>query len=137
VAVGGRRRFALLAAVLVALNAFFWLAQSGFALPAGIVQTLLGSRMVRAEVVWMNSGKVEDTRLDRGVITAIATTAPASITLKERDGTVATIPLSTSATVHVGAGFESLDQLKKGTRVVVSRPATGAADTIQVEGVGP
>ena len=44
-----RRRFAVLACVLVALNVFFWLAASGFALPGGgIVQTLLGGRMIRA-----------------------------------------------------------------------------------------
>jgi hypothetical protein len=133
----GRRRFGFLAALLVALNAFFWLAQSGFALPSGIIQTVFGSHMVRAEVVWVNGGKVEDTRIDRGVISSITTTAPASITLKERDGTLATIPLASAVTVRYGASYETIDQLRKGTRVVVSRPATGAADTIQVEGFGP
>ena len=32
-----RRRFLSLAAVLVAVNTFFWLAQSGFALPTSFI----------------------------------------------------------------------------------------------------
>ena len=134
----GRRRFAVLAVLLVAVNAFFWLAASGFALPAGgIVQSLFGAKLIRAEVVWSDGGKIQDTRIDRGVIATITTTAPATITLREKDGSVDPIPLATTVSVHLGATFGTLDQLRRGMRVVVSRPATGPADTIQVEGFGP
>jgi hypothetical protein len=133
-----RRRFALLAVLLVALNAYFWLAATGLALPAGgIIQNLFGRTMVRADVIWVDGGKVTDTRVDRGVITAVSTTAPASVTLKERDGSSWTIPVSATVTVRFGSTYGTLDQLRKGMRVVVTRPATGSADTIQVEGFGP
>ncbi|HEY2072282.1 MAG TPA: hypothetical protein VGG88_01770 [Gaiellaceae bacterium] len=129
------RRFAILATVLVAVNVYFWLAASGFALPAGgIVQTLLGGRMIRAEVVWQApDGKIADTLLYRGVITTVS---PTSITLKERDRTD-TLPLSTTVTVRYGATSETVSQLHRGMRVVVSSPANEPVDTIQIEGYGP
>ena len=80
-----RRRFAVLAVVLVTVNVFFWLAGSGFALSSGggLLQTLLGGRMIRAEVVWQApDGSVRDSQLYRGVITAISS---GSITLREKD----------------------------------------------------
>ena len=130
-----RRRFAVLACVLVALNAFFWLAGSGFALPAsGIVQTLLGGRMIRAEVVWQSTdGTIQDTQLYRGVITAVSTT---SITLRERDRPSDVIPVSPTATVRLAFQTGTVSQLRRGMRVVVAKPANAPADTIQVEGLG-
>ncbi|MGH3000820.1 MAG: hypothetical protein ACRDNM_16115, partial [Gaiellaceae bacterium] len=115
-----RRRFAILATVLVAVNVFFWLAASGFALPGGgIVQTLLGGKMIRAEVVWQApDGKIDDTLLYRGVLTAIS---PTSITLRERDRTD-TLPLASTATVRYGAVLGSVSQLHRGMRVVVASP---------------
>ena len=86
-----RRRFLLLAATLVALNTFFWLAQGGFALPGALIDRFFGPRMIRAEVIVGGPLQVNDFRLDRGVIT---TTAPGSITIRERDGTVVTISVS-------------------------------------------
>jgi len=130
-----RRRFAFLAVLLVAANAFFWLAQSGFALPAGgILQQLLGGRLIRAEIVWLTpTGTVQDTRIDRGVV---VTVSQDQIVLREKDGTTDAIPLASTATVTLGLRAGSVAQLRRGMRVVVSRPATGAADTIQVEGLG-
>ncbi|HKB94570.1 MAG TPA: hypothetical protein VKC62_10095 [Gaiellaceae bacterium] len=133
-----RRRFVFLAVLLVALNASFWLAASVFALPGGgFVQALFGRSMVRADVIWMENGKVSDTRVDRGVVTALSTVAPASVTLRERDGSSWTIPLAATVTVRIGATVGTLDLVHKGVRVVVTRPATGSADTIVVEGFGP
>ncbi len=128
-----RRRFAVLACVLVALNVFFWLAASGFALPGGgIVQTLLGGRMIRAEVVWQSAdGTIQDTQLYRGVITAVS---PSSITLRERDRPSDVIPVSPTATVRFAYQTGSVSQLRRGMRVIVARPANAPADTIQVEG---
>jgi hypothetical protein len=81
-----RRRFAVLAVVLVTVNVFFWLAGSGFALSSGgggLLQTLLGGRLIRAEIVWQApDGTIRDSQLYRGVITAVS---PGSITLREKD----------------------------------------------------
>lgn len=131
-----RRRFAVLAVVLVSVNVFFWLAGSGLALSSanGIIQTLLGGRMIRAEVVWQApDGSIRDTQLYRGVITAVS---PGSITLRERDRPADVIPVAPDATVRVGAQVEATSQLKRGMRVVVARGANEPADTIQVEGFG-
>ena len=46
-----RRRFALLVTILAAVNAFFWLAQGGFALPQALIDRLFGPQMIRSEVV--------------------------------------------------------------------------------------
>ena len=131
-----RRRFAFLAVLLVAVNAFFWLAQSGFALPmGGILQQMFGgSRLIRADVIWQTTTGVQETRIDRGVI---VTVAPDQVVLREKDGTQQTIPVASTATVELGLRSGTVAQLRRGMRVVVSRPATGSADTIQVEGFGP
>jgi hypothetical protein len=131
-----RRRFAVLAVALVTVNVFFWLAGSGFALSGGggIVQTLLGGRLIRAEVFWQApDGTFRDSLLYRGVITAIA---PGSITLREKDRPSDVIPVATDAVVRNGLQVETTSALKRGMRVVVEQPANLPADTIQVEGYG-
>jgi hypothetical protein len=131
-----RRRFAFLATLLVAVNVFFWIAQSGFALPAGtgFVQSLLGGRLIRAEVLWLTpDGKVQDSRLDRGIVVSFTTDM---IVLRERDGTQQTISLAPTVEVHAGLQTGSTALLRRGMRVVVLRQATSPADTIQVEGFG-
>jgi hypothetical protein len=131
-----RRRFAFLAVLLVAVNASFWLAQSGFALPlGGILQQMFGgNRLIRADVIWQTTSGVQETRIDRGVI---VTVAPDQVVLREKDGTQQTIPVASTVTVELGLRTGTAAQLRRGMRVVVSRPATGSADTIQVEGFGP
>ncbi|MGH3001735.1 MAG: hypothetical protein ACRDM1_03550 [Gaiellaceae bacterium] len=131
-----RRRFAILATLLVAVNVFFWLAQSGLALPfgGGIIQTLLGGKMIRAEVVWQApDGTIQDTQLYRGVVTSVSTT---SITLRERDRTE-TLPLSSTVAVHYGAQPATVAQLHRGMRVLVVKPANASVETIQFAGYGP
>jgi hypothetical protein len=129
-----RRRFAIVLCALVAVNAFFWLASSGLALPGGgLIQSLLGGKMIRAEVVWQApDGSIQDTILYRGVITAVS---PTTITLRERDRTE-TLPLSSTVTVRYGLQTASV-QIHRGMHVVAARPGpNGSIDTIQVEGVG-
>ena len=130
-----RRRFAILAIALVAVNVFFWLASSGLALPGGgggLVQTLLGGRLIRADILWLSpDGKVQESRIDRGVV---VTVAPDSITLREKDGTQQTIPLLPTVVVHLGLQTATTASLRRGERVVVSRQANAPADAIQVEG---
>jgi len=129
-----QKRFVLLAVALVALNAFFWLAQGGFALPGAIINQFFGNRMVRAEVlVQAPDGSIQDWRIDRGVITAVTGT---SVTLRERDTTSVTIPLDPNARVQGPARFASVADLRRRLRVVVYHQANLPAEVVQVEGVG-
>jgi hypothetical protein len=122
-----------LALALVALNTFFWLAQGGFAIGGGLIQTFFGPRLVRAEVVYLNpDGSAGDERIDRGVIMAVT---PALITLHEADGTTAAIPIAATAQVQ-GGRFGSVSRLRRGLRVVVYHQANAPADSVQVEGTG-
>ena len=123
----------LLAVGLVALNTFFWLAQGGFAIGGGLIQQFFGSRLVRAEVVYLNpDGTTGDERIDRGVILAVT---PALITLHEADGTTAAIPIAPTAQV-LGGRIGSVSRLRRGLRVVVYHQANAPADSVQVEGIG-
>ncbi len=128
-----RRRFVLLATVLVALNAFFWVAQSGFALPRALIDRFFGPRLIRAEVVVGGPRAVNDFRIDRGVITSVT---PGSITIRERDGTVVTVSVTQSTRVLGGARFTSVAQLRPPLRVLVIRKVNAPATQIQVEGRG-
>jgi hypothetical protein len=122
-----RRRFMLLAATLVALNTFFWLAASGFALPKSIVNQFFGNRMVRAEVILQAPGGPQDWRIDRGVVTAVS---GSSLTVHEADGTDVTVPLTPSARI------QGSRRLRPRMRVVVYHQANAPADLVQVEGTG-
>ena len=128
-----RRRFMLLTVLLVAVNSFFWLAQGGFALPRAIINQFFGNRMVRAEVLVQAPGGVQDWRIDRGVITAVAGT---TITLREADATTVTLDISPTARVQGAARIVSPAQLRKRLRVVVYHQANLPAEVVQVEGAG-
>jgi hypothetical protein len=128
-----RRRFMFLATVLVSLNAFFWLAAGGLALPKAVINEFFGNRMIRAEVLVQGASGPLDYRIDRGVISAVSGT---SITLREADGTSVTIPIASAARLVGPARFRTADQLKPRLRVVVYRPANAPAELIQVEGRG-
>ncbi|HVS86012.1 MAG TPA: hypothetical protein VHD91_10300 [Gaiellaceae bacterium] len=126
------RRFAVLAAVLVALNVFLWIVPAGMALRQSVINQLFGPAMIRAEVV-VQSGpnSTQDYRIDRGVVTAAT---PAQVTLREQDGTVQTIPLAPSTRMS-GVGRNGLAALvRRGVQVLVVRPANGAAISLDVEG---
>ena len=129
-----RRRFLLLAVTLVALNSFFWLAQSGFALPRAIINQFFGGNMVRAEVIVASGGTTQDWRIDRGVITSISGT---NVTLREKDGTIVTLQLDPNARVQGPPRLSSVGLLRKRLRIVVYRLADQPATTVQVEGLGP
>jgi hypothetical protein len=125
-----RRRFVLLAAALVAVNSFFWLASGGFALPGALIDRFFGARLIRAEVIVAGPRAVNDFRIDRGVITSVA---PGSITIRERDLTFVTIPVSTATRVFGGGRFTDVSQLRPPLRVLVVRKANQPATQIQVE----
>ena len=127
-----RRRFLFLATALIAVNSFFWLAQSGFALPQAIINQFFGGRMIRSEVLISAPGGTQDWRIDRGVITAISGTA---VTLLEKDATVVSLQIDPNARVQGPARFASVGQLRRRLRVVIYRQADQPATLVQVEGV--
>ena len=122
-----RRRFAVLLVALVAVNAFFWIAQGSFALPRAMIDRFFGPRMIRAEVILQApGGAVNDFRLDRGVITAVT---PISIDLRERDGST----VARRARVAGSPSVTNVAQLRPGLRVLVVHKANARANLIQVE----
>jgi hypothetical protein len=127
------RRFMILAATLVALNTFFWLAGGGLALPKSIINNFFGSRMVRAEVIVQAPGGAQDWRIDRGVITAVA---GGNVTLMEADGTSVVVPVGASTRIQGLARINSVAKLRPRVRVVLYHEANQPADLVQVEGVG-
>jgi hypothetical protein len=129
-----RRRFLYLATALVAVNSFFWLAQSGFALPQAIINQFFGGSMIRSEVLIATpTGSTQDWRIDRGVITAISGT---NVTLRERDQTVVSLQIDPNARVQGSARVTSVAQLRRRLRIVVYRQADQPATLVQVEGIG-
>jgi hypothetical protein len=119
------RRFLLLAAVLVTLNATLWLVPQGLATTSSLISSLFGKNMVRAQIL-ETSGITY--HVDRGIVVANVT---GLLTLQEADG--ATQPIVTSASTKViGAG--KLKSVKTGWHVLVTWPdPNGPAEVVQVE----
>jgi hypothetical protein len=128
-----RRRFIWLATALVALNSFFWLASTGFALPKAIINQFFGNNMIRAEVLVASPTGTQDWRIDRGTIIAVSGT---SVTLRERDGTVLTLQLDPNARIQGSARITTVAQLRRKLKVVVYRQGDTPAQLVQVEGSG-
>ena len=129
-----RRRFVVLLSTLVAVNAFFWLAQGGFALPRNLIDRFFGPNMIRAEVIVQGpAGGVNDFRLDRGVIVSVVRR---QITLREQDGTVVTIAVAPRARVTGSPTVTDVSQLRPPMRVLVVRRANARANLIRVGGSG-
>jgi hypothetical protein len=121
------RRFVLLAGVLATLNVVLWLAAPGLAIRRAVIQQLFGPKLIRAEVIEKGGA---DWLLDRGVITRVS---GSQLTLREADGRVQPIALSSSTRV-IGLGHRlPLSALKRGWRVLVTWPASGAARSVDVE----
>ena len=129
-----RRRFMLLAAMLVAVNSFFWLASGGFALPQAIINQFFGNNLIRAEVLVKGSGGTAvDWRIDRGIVTAISGT---TFTLREKDGTSVQIQVDPNARVQGSPRFFSVAGLRPRLHVVLYHQANLPAELVQVEGGG-
>ena len=124
------RRFVLLAAILVSLNLALWFASPGLALRRAVIQELFGPKMVRVQVFEKNG---VEWNLDRGVITGIT---PTQLTLKEADGRIQQIPLSvTTKVIGLGGHRIPVKVLAPRWRVLVTWPANGAAQSVDVERV--
>ena len=109
------------------LNVVLFFAAPGLALRKALVNQLFGPKMIRAQVY--DKPGVE-WNLDRGVITQVSST---QLTLRESDGRIQAIPLSsTTDVIRFGRHFTP-DVLAPRWHVVVTWPATGAAQTVDVE----
>jgi hypothetical protein len=125
------KRFVFLAGVLVALNVALFFAAPGLALRTALVNELLGPKLIRLEGIYKKPvcGST-DCHFDRGVITQVNST---QLTLREADGRVQPIPLSsTTLVVHFGRHL-SIDMLAPRWHVVVTWPADGPAQSVDVE----
>ena len=123
------RRFVLLAGVLVTLNVVLFFAAPGLAIRKALVSQLFGPKMVRAEVIEKGGA---DWRLDRGVIVSVDST---QVTLREADGRRQQIPLSSTTDVIRFGRHLPPSALALRWRVLVTWPATGPAQSIDVEKV--
>jgi hypothetical protein len=122
------RRFLLLSAVLVALNTALWLTPQGLALRQIALPQLFGKSLMRADILRTDGS---EWRIDRGVITSVS---PSQLTLKEADGRIQQIAISSATTsVVFGARPIALSALGPRWHVLVTWPANGTADTVKVE----
>jgi len=127
------KRFGLLASVLVALNLALWIVPQGLALRRAVVQQLFGSKLIRADVLDRSGGSTVDWRIDRGVVVGATST---QITVREFDGRVQPIPVSTSTHVTGFGRVFAPAAVKRGWRVLITWPANGAATSVVVEARG-
>jgi hypothetical protein len=123
------RRWLLLAATALVLNASLWLASGIMAGPlAGIGDYFFGPKLVRAEVV-MYDGTLQDWRIDRG---RIRSTAGRALTLKERDGTLVTIAVAPDAKIDVNGRPVVFERLRIGMQATTIRLGDAPASTVKV-----
>jgi len=103
------------------------------ALGKPVIQEFFGPKLVRLEAIERTpvAGSA-DWRIDRGVVTSAS---GSQVTLRETDGRVQAIPLSSSTRVLRLGRRLSLGVLAPGWRVLVTWPASGAAQSVDVERV--
>ncbi len=119
-------------AALLAVNAVLLGAQfAGASLPGGLGAYFFGPKLVRGEVLIKDATGLHDYRFDRGTIKA---KAPGSLTLRERDGTVATIAVASDATVLINGRFASFQQLRRGLVATVIRDGDRPASEVRATG---
>jgi hypothetical protein len=125
-----KRRVAVVGfAALVALNISLWLAQGVLALPGSLASYFFGPKFVRGEIILQDSAGAHDYLIDRGHIRSLG---PSSLVLRERDGTVVTVPVSAAATITFKGAPTSFSALKRGMVVTTVREGQSApAETVQ------
>jgi hypothetical protein len=121
-----KRYFATFGMVLVALSLALSFASPGLALRSAIVNQLFSQRLIRADVL----EKTGDWRLDRGVITQVTAS---QLTLREADGRVQVIPVSTFTRVGYQGSRLSVSSLAPKWHVLVTWPASGTAQAVDVQ----
>lgn len=118
------------AAALLAVNAVLLGAQFAGAVPRGLGQYFFGPKLVRMEVVVKDGGAVRVYRVDRGRVKGIRP-ALSGITLLERDGTVAVVPVAPDADVTLGGRTVTLASLRRGMTVTTVREGDAPAELVQ------
>jgi hypothetical protein len=125
-----RRRFTVLAALLVTLNLGLWVVPQGLALQRVVVATLFGKNLVRADVTENNGN---EWRIARGVVVS-NNNALQLLTIQESDSKVEAISTSSSTKVTGGSKPLTINKIKPGWHVLVTWLAPdGAADQVVVE----
>jgi hypothetical protein len=127
-----RPRF-LLVGVLAALGLALWLAPVGLALRTAVVRQVFGGKLVRLEVIEKKPvlGGT-DWHIDSGAITAVS---PTQLTLREADGRIQPVPLSTATRVIRFGRTVTLDKLRPHQNALVTWLANGAAQSVVVDPV--
>jgi hypothetical protein len=116
-----KRRFAILATALIALNAFFWIASLAVAAGGGggPLGFLFGNQLVRAEVV-LRDGSVYDVYRGR-----LGASRQGSLLLREPGGQLDTFQLDASTRIVGG-------QPARGLRATVVRLSNGPVKLVVV-----
>ena len=117
-------------AVLLVLNAVLLAAAPGGAVPRGLAQYFFGPKLVRMEVVMRDGGADRVYRIDKGRIRAIRP-ALGTITILERDGTLAVIPVAPDATVTLHGRLVTLNALRRNMTVTTVREGEAPAEQVQ------
>ena len=102
------------------------LAATGASGPINLGNYFFGPKLVRAEIV-MSDGGVHDYLVDRGKIRA---SGGGSLTLLEKDGTVVTIPVASTADIRYKDVTVLLSRLRRGMTATTIREGTGPATTV-------
>ena len=114
------------------LNVVLFFAAPGLAIRKAIVSQLFGPKMVRLTVLEKNG---QEWNVDRGVIRSVDVT---QVTLREADGRIQQIPLSSTTEVIRFGRQLSVGALAPRWRVLVTWPAIGgAAESVDVEKTPP
>ncbi len=91
------------------------------------------SRFARAEIVVVTGGVPRAIRIDRGRARAAS---PGAVTLLERDGTLVTIPVASTAAIRVNGRPGALTEIRRGAIVLTARDGDAPATTVVAQGRG-
>jgi hypothetical protein len=97
---------------------------SGTARNLALSPAFYGPQMVRAQVIVKDGSGLRDFRIDRGRIRSVSANA---ITLLERDGTLATIPVAANADVRLNGRRVRFQRLRRGMTVETVRDGEAPA----------
>ena len=115
-------------AALLALNAVLLAAAPGAALPRGLAAYLLGPKLVRAEVIVRDGGSLRDYILHQGRIRQIR---PASLTLREADGTTVVVPVADTAHITLGGRTVPFGALRRGMVAMTAQEGSAPAELVR------
>jgi hypothetical protein len=121
------RRFLAMAAAATTIVALA-LVQGGAAGLNSLGSFFFGPKLVRAEVITNEGGVIHDYRVDRGRIRVVTAS---SLTLFERDGTLVTVPVASTADVRLGGISVPLTRLRRGFVAVTVRDGSASASIVQ------